>query len=65
MLDDMRLILDKRNLFRYCAKGETAKVSGDVSEIMNLRTAKEIESDRLGEVTMATAYQRLNFGKLD
>lgn len=47
MLDDCRLQLPSDNVFRYCAQNGMPHIRGDVREAVNLRTAHEIEAERL------------------
>jgi hypothetical protein len=55
MLDDCRLQLSSDNIFRYCAQNGMPKVSDtDVAEIC-LRTAAEIEAERLTRKKAKTA----------
>jgi hypothetical protein len=47
MLDDCRLQLPSDNVFRYCAQNGMPSVSTDEREEICLRTAAEIEAERL------------------
>jgi hypothetical protein len=47
MLDDCRLQLPSDNVFRYCAQNGMPHISKDVREAISLRTAHEIEAERL------------------
>jgi hypothetical protein len=47
MLDDCRLQLPSNNVFRYCAQNGMPFVPADAEERVCLRTAAEIEAERL------------------
>ncbi len=47
MLDDCRLQLSSDNVFRYCAQNGMPSIREDVQEAVSLRTASEIEAERL------------------
>lgn len=47
MLDDCRLQLASNNVFRYCAQNGMPNIREDVREAVCLRTAAEIEAERL------------------
>jgi hypothetical protein len=47
MLDDCRLQLPSSNVFRYCVQNGMPSVPADAKEEICLRTAAEIEAERL------------------
>ncbi|MGY3074797.1 hypothetical protein ACVWZZ_001168 [Bradyrhizobium sp. LM6.10] len=47
MLDDCRLQLPSDNIFRFCAQNGMPHIRDDVEEVISLRTAAEIEAERL------------------
>jgi hypothetical protein len=49
MLDDCRLQLSSDNVFRYCAQNGMPNIRQGVEEVVSLRTAYEIEAERLAK----------------
>ena len=47
MLDDCRLQLSSDNVFSYCAQNGMPSIREDIQEVVSLRTASEIEAERL------------------
>ncbi len=58
-LDDCRLQMPGDNVFRYCAQNGMPSVSADDKEKVCLRTAAEIEAERLASKPTPTPRQSL------
>jgi hypothetical protein len=53
MLDDCRLQLSSDNVFRYCAQNGMPSLAGTDEVAICLRTAAEIEAERLARKSKA------------